>query len=294
MYFPTLHPLLEQPPTPCVLSLIQYVLVLGFTSKSSPFRFLGAVPMLSYIFLALRNAEIHHDTIPQLFLIMSMGGTATFAFQYLDSALLSRWTYSAQGPTSDRGGQKNLQSDPDTQRSSGPLTSKLVFGWEEAFRARSVSSPWEVPNVPRFYPTDKHPNRLPTKAQFLSYAALRCLISFCLLDLVGWMGRDASMNTVNFASERIPLFARWRDVTGEELVVRYFWHQSTRQKFVAPAHLLTFSVLRIPHDALLARYAVLALTFVFSGIFHQLADVAAGVPWSQGGLSLGLWEEKNE
>ncbi|KAL8771028.1 MAG: hypothetical protein Q9209_003447 [Squamulea sp. 1 TL-2023] len=212
---------------------------------------------------------------------MSMGGTATIAFQYLDSALLSRWTYAARGPTSALGGQKNLQKS-DPYHSSGALTSKLVFGWEEAFRARSASSPWEVPNVPKFYPTDKQPNRLPTRTQFLRYAALRCLVSFCLVDLIGWMGRDASMNAVHFTSERIPLFTRWYDVTGEELVLRYFWHQGTRQKFVAPAYLLTFSALRIQHDTLLARYTVLVLTFVISGVFHQLADVAAGVPWWQG------------
>ncbi|KAL8834633.1 MAG: hypothetical protein Q9176_007382 [Flavoplaca citrina] len=292
--------------------------------------------MLGYVLLALRNSEAHRGAFHQLFLIMSMGSTVTIAFQYLDSAVLSCWTYSARGPTSDLGGQKNLQtSDPDN--SQAPLTSKLVFGWEEAFRARSASSPWEVPNVPKFFPTDKHPDRLPTKAQFLRYAALRCLVSFGLVDLIGWMGRDASMNAVNFASHRIPLLARWQEVSGEELALRfvcsvlhwlvafcvlqgiyygaaivcvglgwgkierwpplfnrmthcwsirrfwgYFWHQGTRQKFVAPAHLLTFSVLRIEHDTLLARYSVIILTFIVSGVFHQLADVAAGVPWSQG------------
>lgn len=62
-------------------------------------------------------------------------------------------------------------------------------------------------------------------------------------------------------------------------VYRYFWHQGTRQKFFAPAHLITFEALKIRHGTLLARYTVLLLTFVISGLFHQLADVAAGVPW---------------
>ena len=219
MHTPLLHPLLEQPPTPCALSLIQYVLVLGFTSKSSPFRVLGILPMLGYVLLALRNSEAHRGAFHQLFLIMSMGSTVTIAFQNLDSAVLSCWTYSARGPTSDLGGQKNLQTN-DPNYSKAPLTSKLVFGWEEAFRARSASSPWEVPNVPKFFPTDKHPDRLPTKAQFLRYAALRCLVSFGLVDLIGWMGRDASMNAVNFGSHRIPLLARWQEVSGEELALR--------------------------------------------------------------------------
>lgn len=219
MYFVPLHSLFDQPPIPCALSLLQHVLVLGFTTKSSPLRMLGIAPMLSFLYLALRASEAHRDTTHQLFLIMSMGSTASIVFQYIDSALLSRWTYSARGPTSALGGQKNLQKN-ESHIPPGALTSKLVFGWEEAFRARSASSPWEVPNVPKFYPADKRPDRLPTKAQFLRYAALRCLASFCVVDMIGWMGRDTSMNAVHFASERIPLFARWQDSTGEELILR--------------------------------------------------------------------------
>ncbi|KAL8995981.1 MAG: hypothetical protein Q9169_004397 [Polycauliona sp. 2 TL-2023] len=321
MYSPSIHPLLEQPSTPCALSILQYVLVLGFTFNSSPFRLLGIIPMLSYVFLAFRNCELHRHTTHQLFLTTPTVGTIAIAFQYLDSALLSRWTYSTQGPTSALGGQKNLQTDP--HKSPGSWTSKLVFGWEEAFRARSASSPWEVPNVPKFYPADKHPNRLPTKAQFLGDATLRCLMSFCLVDLIGWMGRDASMNPVNFASERVPLVARWRDVTGEELVLRFVssvsywasnfcvlqmiyygtaivvvgagWGKIERwpplfnrvtgcwSRFVAPAHLLTFSVLGVQHDTFLARYTLILLTFIISGILHQLSDLACGVPWMHGG-----------
>lgn len=37
--------------------------------------------------------------------------------QYLDSVLISRWSYSAQGPTSSLGGQRNIQLESTPARS---------------------------------------------------------------------------------------------------------------------------------------------------------------------------------
>ncbi|KAL8741836.1 MAG: hypothetical protein Q9184_008338 [Pyrenodesmia sp. 2 TL-2023] len=224
----SLPPLLSHPLTAFALSLTQCVLTLGFTSQDSPLRPLGLAPMLAYVYLALRTSQTHRATTHQLYLSMLTGSTASMALQYLDSALLSRWTYTARGPTSALGGQKNLRHSDETghhhcHRSAGHTAfssswSRLVFGWEEAFRARSARSPWEVKNVPSFDPG--HPDAVPTKAQFLRRTALRALLSLFVVDVIGYLGRDASMNAVHFARGRIPVFARWRSVTGEELVLR--------------------------------------------------------------------------
>lgn len=56
-----------------------------------------------------------------------------------------------------------------------------------------------------------------------------------------------------------------------------------RQKFSAPANFVCFSVLRLQRGTILARYAFLIGTFSVSGLLHQFADVAAGVPWSEAG-----------
>lgn len=136
--------------------------------------------------------------------------------QYLDSVLLSRWTYEAQGPTSGLGGQKDLREEE--RRHHGNLAGRLVWGWEEAFRARSAGTRWEVKNVPAFYPDQ--PNRVPTKGEFLRWSAVRCFYSLAVVDVISYMGRDASMNDVNFSPGKVPFFSRLGDVMGEEMVLR--------------------------------------------------------------------------
>ncbi|KAL8920937.1 MAG: hypothetical protein Q9208_005963 [Pyrenodesmia sp. 3 TL-2023] len=182
---------------------------------------LGLAPMLAYVYLALGTSQFHRDTTHQLYLSMLTGSTASMALQYLDSALLSRWTYTARGPTSALGGQKNLRGSGTDhhhrQHSAGGRaafsSSRLVFGWEEAFRARSARSPWEVKNVPSFDP--RNPDAVvPTKAQFLRRAARRALLSLFAVDVIGYLGRDAGMNAVHFARGRIPVVARWRVCDG--------------------------------------------------------------------------------
>ena len=42
-------------------------------------------------------------------------------------------------------------------------------------------------------------------------------------------------------------------------------------------------MLRIQKGTLLARYVVLCLTFTISGIFHRVADIAAGPSWQESG-----------
>ena len=215
--------LLSYPVIPFALSLSLCVLVLGFTSQNSPLRALGLIPMLGCMLLALRLAQMKDDTTNQLYMSMLMGSTATMVMQYLESVLLSRWSYEAQGPTSALGGQTKLRTVSGAaqhkgRRSAGPSFSRLVFGWEESFRARSTCTPWEVKNVPKFHPD--RPEMVPTRAQFLYLSARRCLISLFIVDVISFMGRDATLNSVNFAQSRIPFFARLQSVTTEEIVLR--------------------------------------------------------------------------
>ncbi|KAI4106141.1 MAG: hypothetical protein LQ339_003138 [Xanthoria mediterranea] len=207
-------PLLGHPFTALALSLAQFVLVLGFTAPSSPIRLLGMGPMLGYVYLCLHATETHRH-IHSMYRTVMVSGTGILAFQYLDAALLSRWAYSARGPTSALGGQKSLRSCE--ARLQGTVTSRLLFGWEEAFRARSARSPWAVPNLPSFYPDD--PDRLPTRGQVVRGAALRCLVCFLVVDTISWTTRGANDPSL-FVPSRIPLFARWRYVTRDELMVR--------------------------------------------------------------------------
>ena len=179
--------------------------------------------MLACMQLALHTVRVKDESTQPLYMGMLMGSTATMVVQYFDSVLLSRWTYEAQGPTSALGGQTNLRKSSDVQQHgkkprSGTVVERLVFGWEEAFRCRSARTPWEVNHVPRFFP--ENPDLVPSRAQFLYWTLRRCLISFLVVDVISFLGRDATSNAINFASSRISFFSRLQDVTTVELVLR--------------------------------------------------------------------------
>lgn len=63
---------------------------------------------------------------------------------------------------------------------------------------------------------------IPTKMQFLYRIAKDVQLSVLFLDVISFMGRDVSINSVYFASSQIPFFTRLRDVTVEEVILRLF------------------------------------------------------------------------
>ena len=213
------------PPTASALSIGTIVLVLGFTPPGSPLRPLGLIPVIGCVQLSIHAIHIEDRNIDALHMSIFVGSTTSMLMQYLDSVLLSRWSYEAQGPTSALGGQKPLRtlssaSQPEGNYLSSTFSSRLRFGWEEAFRARSTRTPWQVNHVPSFFPD--RPTMVPTKTQFLYWMALEFLLSVLILDAKSLMGQgeDASMNSVYFASSQVPLFVRLRNVTIEEVILR--------------------------------------------------------------------------
>ena len=217
--------ILAYPPTPSALSIGTIVLALGFTTPGSPLRPLGLIPMIGCVQLAMHAIHMEDRNVNALHMSIFVGSTTGMLMQYLDSVLLSRWSYEAQGPTSALGGQKPLRtpssaSQPEGNYLSSTFSSRLRFGWEEAFRARSTRTPWQVNHVPCFFPD--RPKMVPTKTQFLYRMASEFLISVLVLDVMSFLGQgqDASMNSVYFASSQVPIFIRLRSVTVEEVIVR--------------------------------------------------------------------------
>ena len=152
-----------------------------------------------------------------------MGSTSSMLMHYLDSALLSRWSYEAQGPTAPYGGQSILRIPKQTREKekrleTASLFRRLQYGWDESLRTRSAGTPWAISHIPPFYKDDSR--RLPTKAEFVYWSLRRCVICLILVDVVCYMGRDTSQNALIFNSSRIALFSRLQNVTAEELILR--------------------------------------------------------------------------
>ncbi|CAF9935285.1 MAG: hypothetical protein HETSPECPRED_009728 [Heterodermia speciosa] len=210
-------------PTPLALSLSVYILTLGFTSRNSLLRPLGLIPMISCALLAMHTVRAADKSINPLYTSIFSGGCTGMVLQYLDSVMLSRWTYEAQGPTSALGGQKLLRAskvpiEPKKDRHPNAFFSRLRFGWDEAFRCRSPRSPWEVKHVPRFFPD--RPDREPSKTEFLYMMTKEFFVSVLFLDILSLMGRDVSGNPAKFASSEIPLFTRLPSLSAEVVILR--------------------------------------------------------------------------
>ena len=58
--------------------------------------------------------------------------------------------------------------------------------------------------MPAFIPGQ--PMTVPTKTLFLRLNMIQFLVSLLFLDMIGYLGRDASMKFVNLASSRVPFF----------------------------------------------------------------------------------------
>jgi hypothetical protein len=63
----------------------------------------------------------------------------------------------------------------------------------------------------------------------------------------------------------------------------HFWHLIVKDRIHEPAAFLAEKVFKWQRGSLTRRYGIMFLTFTFSMIFHGVADIAAGIPWSKTG-----------
>lgn len=189
-------------------------LVVGFTSREHLFlRAIGSVPQCFSAYHQIVFLCRHiSNPVSRAFL----GAASIFlVILYLDAAILSRWTYASQSPTSSLGGltPPTIRDASKTQKNATAETSasclkKLGFGFFIALQSRFPATPWAAPQLPPFYKAD--PRHTPTKSAFLLRNTTKCLVYLLLLRATSGLGNPDD-NPVVFASDRIPLFSRLGD-----------------------------------------------------------------------------------
>ncbi|TVY85301.1 Acetyltransferase pyr8 [Lachnellula suecica] len=55
------------------------------------------------------------------------------------------------------------------------------------------------------------------------------------------------------------------------------WHQNLRSLLTGPASKITYGILKLPRESLLARFVGVVITFALSGVMHSCAGIAAGM-----------------
>lgn len=63
----------------------------------------------------------------------------------------------------------------------------------------------------------------------------------------------------------------------------HLWHVSMKDRIYTPSKFIVDDVLGLPKGSPVRRYALIWLTFMASGLFHVVAEVGAGVSFSEDG-----------
>ncbi|KAF2499988.1 hypothetical protein BU16DRAFT_578028 [Lophium mytilinum] len=208
---------LQDPLLAATLSILTSVFVLGFTSSNSRYRIMGFILMLSYVLIVLVSPTQRDWFTHPIYPNLAGGTTFSVSLQYVDVALLQRWTYETQGPTSSAKGHPP-PSEMLTEHRTGSIYDRFIFGLWLVFDKRHCGTPWQAKNVPSF--DAKDPLRTPSRREFLAKNSLRCLICILLLDRISIAGQDTSQNKALFDQRFVPLFTRLSEVTKGEIVVR--------------------------------------------------------------------------
>lgn len=197
--------------------------VLGFTAPNSAIRPLAFPILLVMLWLLVSNCFARTQNV--FWATVLGGGSAAYAFQYIEVGLLSQWNFESQGPqrptinSSPAKGQRRLLSTP---------WQRLRFGYYATFSNRCCGTPYEVKNVPPFSFIDR--SYVPTRRKFLLRVLRNYILSYLMMDALTVLG-NAEASARLYAAEKIPLFFRLKLVSLEEIAVRIvstviFWGAS--------------------------------------------------------------------
>ncbi len=140
----------------------------------------------------------------------------SFLFQYIDTALLSKWSAETNGPSvqamdsSASNGIRNKTTQNQT------LWHRIRFGYYAAVSTRNVGTPFEMKGVPRF--SQDNPSYVPSKSRFLGKKALLLLSCYLILDLLTFASQ-LDQNPILYHDVRIS----WKNpenLSTEQLIVR--------------------------------------------------------------------------
>ncbi|KAI8631572.1 membrane bound O-acyl transferase family-domain-containing protein [Xylariaceae sp. FL1651] len=207
------------------LQVITTSTIVGFTRPSSVYRSAGLPISALLVYTQLSHIDSLKHPIGRSFL----GAASVFlAILYIDVALLSRWSFEAQGPTSSLGGLTPIDNQPiksngqcsqvkKSPRQLRDLVDRLFFGLQVTLQSRFPATNWPVKNIPPFYQRDPH--YVPSKVAFLIRNSLKCIIYIDLLRLTSRLGNPED-NPILFSQDHVPFFQRLGDISSTELQTR--------------------------------------------------------------------------
>lgn len=184
------------------LGIIAYVV--GFSSPSSLIRF-AALPAVGLCASGIINTS---EQFMRLHWASLLSGCAVgFVLQYIELALLSRWSY-------DTHARAVLQCSKEEVQQRDDEYERISFGFLSTLSFRNVGTNNEVKNTPSF-----REDTPPTRLAFVIKQIL--LTAVCVAVIVVSSAQPPPPNRLDlFAQSRVPLFSRIGVVSREELFIR--------------------------------------------------------------------------
>lgn len=193
--------------------------VIAFTSPSSALR-LMCLPLI--MICVQQVLPICLEATGRVLWAALFGAhSISFLFQYLDTALLTKWSPDVAGPTADHTmgsignnrGRNNLQRLPTGKIA---MWDRLRFGYYAAVSTRNVGCPFEVSGVPHF--SSDSPSYVPSRGTFLRDKAISLLSCYLVLDFLTFASQP-DQNPVLYSPARVP-WATADNRSVERLIVR--------------------------------------------------------------------------
>ncbi|KUJ17809.1 uncharacterized protein LY89DRAFT_781936 [Mollisia scopiformis] len=240
-----------------------------------------------------------------------VGGYSTsFFLQYLDVALLSRYSF-------EEVDLKKSETSPAITLES--FLPRIKWAISLLVNFRFIDTSQSLKNIPQF--SNGNPAYIPSRKRFLCETADTAAVSYLVLDLLTSTG-DPEMSSKYLSLANIPFFNRLATISGIEILIclsaticlgismNYvqggiysimgffsvlFGISSPKSWPPFYGHLLQASSLRkflgfilsdlyeLDPKAPLTRYLRLVIIFLLSGLMHLCIDIASGIPLQDSG-----------
>lgn len=204
------------------------ILTIAFTSSSSllrpaflPILVIGAYPaVLSCSNVVQRNTWAGFVS----------GNIVVGLFHYVEVALVSKWSFEAQGPTSNASSGVKLpktsskkQTD-ETQRQSrkslwSEIGGRLRFGYLVKTSSRNEGTPWVVKNTPSF--SSKHAKFVPSRKAFCLQKLAMIVFTFLFVDILSQESKPLEDNARLYSSGKVRIFTGdGNNLSTEQILIR--------------------------------------------------------------------------
>ena len=222
MSIPVSQSLLLHPITLITFEILTTAIVIGFTTPSSILRPALLPLVATATFLTLVTCPIF---LPRFWITVVAGNAPTYLLRYIELALLSRWSYAANGPTSIT--HPRARGKPGAGKENDHLIEshrnatawkRLRFGLDVTLFPRRIGTPFEVRNIPSLAEAR---GKASTQTEFLWRTSATVFICYLIVDFSLLAAPDPS-KAILFSEEKVPLLIRLNRVSAEEVAIRIF------------------------------------------------------------------------